>query len=117
MNFLHFLSFIFPSKGVKSLFSRHFLTGITSLISPLSQHIEISNEWQNGPIFLNSVFGKKSGTIILFNTFQVKILNEIYDNDGRVIVLDVEIMGVKFHLVNFYVPNENNDRFKFFQNS
>ena len=82
-----------------------------------SQHIEISNEWQNGPIFLNSVFGKKSGTIILFNTHQVKILNELYDNDGRVIVLDVEIMGVKFHLVNFYVPNESNDRFKFFQNS
>ena len=57
-----------------------------------SQHIEISNEWQNGPIFLNSVFEKKSGTIILFNTHQVKILNEIYDSDGRVIVLDVEII-------------------------
>ncbi len=37
-----------------------------------SQHLEVSNEWKNGPIFLNSVFGKQSGTIVLFNTFQVR---------------------------------------------
>ena len=71
----------------KLLFETFKNSGITIIllqetkIDP-SQHLEISNEWQNGPIFMNSVFGKKSGTIVLFNTFQVKILNEIYDNDG-----------------------------------
>ena len=82
-----------------------------------SQHLEVSNEWKNGPIFLNSVFGKKSGTIVLFNTFQVKILSEVFDNEGRVIALDFEILGNKFHLVNFYIPNDNAPKRQFIQNS
>ena len=83
-----------------------------------SQHLEISNEWTKGPILLNSVFGKKAGTAILFNTLQVKVLNDFYDRDGRVISLDFEILGDRYHLVNFYIPNENTtDKFIFIQNS
>ena len=70
-----------------------------------------------GPIFLNSVFGKKSGTAILFNTWQVKVFNNCYDKDGRVISLDFEILGDKFHLVNFYAPNNSTDKLCFIQNS
>ena len=82
-----------------------------------SQHFDICKEWSKGPLFLNSVFGKKCGTAVLFNTHQIKILNDVYDNEGRVISLDFDMMGDKFHLVNFYFPNESTDKLKFIQNS
>ena len=81
-----------------------------------SQHIEISKEWTKGPIFLNSIFGKKCGTAILFNTLQMKVLNDIYDSEGKVISLDVEMLGDKFHLVNCYFPNHSTEKFTFIQN-
>ena len=82
-----------------------------------SQHHDIFLEWKKGPICLNSVFGKKCGTAVLFNTFQFKILSDIYDNEGRVISLDVGLSGDKFHLVNCYFPNNSKDKCLFIQNS
>ena len=85
--------------------------------SPLD-HLQVTREWKNGPILLNSVCGKKEGgkqqgTAILFNTFQVKILNDLYDNDSRVIVADIEILGSRFHLVNTYFPNISTEKYRF----
>ena len=82
-----------------------------------SQHCDIIKEWTNGPIFLNSVFGKVCGTEILFNTFQFKIKNDLYDLESRVISVDIEFYGNRFHLVNSYFPNENSKKLEFIQNS
>ena len=69
-------------------------------------HSEYEKEWHNSNIFLNSVTGGRSGTGILFNTSSVKILNRLSDHEGRVLVLDIDIFGNKFHLVNTYFPGE-----------
>ena len=82
-----------------------------------SQHLQISEEWTRGPIFLNSVRGKRSGTAVLFNTHNIKVFNDCCDRDGRVISLDFEILGDRFHLVNFYFPNDCSEKFNFIQNS
>ena len=50
-----------------------------------SQHRDIVREWTKGPILLNSIFGKQCGTAVLFNTSQVKVSNDIYNQDSRVI--------------------------------
>ena len=82
-----------------------------------TQHLDIEKEWKNGPILFNSVFDKKSGTIVLFNTFQMHVLNDVYDKCGRVISLDVEILGSKLHIVNFYMPNDSKEKLLFIQSS
>ena len=81
-----------------------------------SQHQEIVQEWRRGPILLNSVFGKKCGTAVLFNT-HVKISNDIYDQSSRIISVDFEIGGNRFHLVNYYFPNKVTERFTFIQST
>ena len=82
-----------------------------------SQHRDIVNEWKKGPIYLNSIGGGKCGTAVLFNNFQYKIVNDIFDNESRVISLDVEFYGSRFHLVNSYMPNDDPDKLKFIENS
>ena len=71
-----------------------------------SQHHEVKSEWKKGPILLNSMMGKKRGTGILFNTQQVKLLNDIYDSDSRIISADINFYGSKLHIANTYFPNE-----------
>ena len=80
-----------------------------------SQHRDIVREWTKGPILLNSIFGKQCGTAVLFNTSQVKVSNDIYNQDSRVISTDFEICGSKFHLVNSYFPNDGAERYAFIQ--
>ena len=82
-----------------------------------SQHCQITKEWRHGPILLNSVFGKACGTAILFNNFQFKILNDLYDNESRIISLDLEFYGNRFHLVNTYFPNDSAEKLTFIQSS
>ena len=79
------------------------------------QHLQIVREWKQGPIFLNSMGGGKCGTAILFNSFQFKILNEIYDKNSRVIVCDFDFFGNRIHLVNSYFPNESTEKLNFIQ--
>ena len=79
-----------------------------------SQHREVVDEWKKGPILLNSVFGNKCGTAILFNV-NVKILNDIYDQESRIISVDFEVDGSRFHLLNSYFPNDGPARYKFIQ--
>ena len=70
------------------------------------KHEEYVKDWHNPYIFLNSIRGGKCGVGILINTHSVKVLNKMADCEGRVIVLDVDIFGSRFHLVNGYFPNE-----------
>ena len=79
-----------------------------------SDHVTVRNEWKNGPLFINSVFGKKAGTAVLVNSFQIKILGQIVcDGQGRTIAFDIELEDKRFHLVNTYFPDKSTDRFTF----
>ena len=80
-----------------------------------SQHHEVVSEWKRGPILLNSVFGKKCGTAVLFNTLNVKIVNDIIDQESRIISVDFEMLGSRFHLVNSYFPNDGPQKYRFIQ--
>ena len=63
------------------------------------------NEW-GYKCFISSYSGNSRGTAILFNnTFQFIIHKEIYDSEGRFIILDVTINDVRLTLVNLYGPN------------
>ena len=70
------------------------------------KHEEYEEDWHNSMIFLNSVRGGKGGTGILCNSSSVKILNKLTDNEGCILVMDVDVYGSKFHLVNAYFPTE-----------
>ena len=71
------------------------------------------NEWGTTPAFFNSVRGGRSGTAILFNTNQVDIKQSLFDQDGRVIALDVDVDGTMLHVINTYFPNKSNEHYSF----
>ena len=74
----------------------------------------IRNEWYNKKMLINSVCsGGHSGTMILFNSMHINILDTIYDQEGRVIVTDIEIYNDRFHLVNTYFPDNSTERKSF----
>ena len=72
-------------------------------------------EWGGESIF-NSTIGSKSGTAILINNPGIKVIHgtKMIDIEGRVIAVDVEFHGSRFHLVNSYGPNESNLKVPFF---
>ena len=72
-----------------------------------------TQEWKKGPAFFNSISGGKSGTAILFNTWQIEIKKYLIDQIGRVIALDVDIGGTVLHIINTYFPNVDKDQYSF----
>ena len=74
----------------------------------------IRKEWYNNKILINSVCsGGSSGTMILFNSMHIDILDTIYDQEGRIISTDIEIYSDRFHVVNTYFPDNSTDRKSF----
>ena len=78
-----------------------------------SDHEALVREWKQGPFYLNSVFGGKCGTAVLFNSHLIKIIDQLSDSDGRIIALDVDLEGRRFHVINTYFPNQSSDRSSF----
>ena len=75
---------------------------------------EYVNEWHTKNCIFNSCPGEKSGTAILFNVPGIKIVSsKMVDIEGRVIAVDVDICGNRFHLVNSYGPNEYSNKIPF----
>ena len=74
-----------------------------------------NKEWHNGDCIFNSTIGSKSGTAILVNSPAVKLLygSKMIDVEGRVIAIDIEVYGVRVHLVNSYGPNVSRLRIPF----
>ena len=74
----------------------------------------IRKEWHNNRILINSVCsGGHSGTMILFNSMHINVLDTIYDEEGRIMIVDIEIYKDRFHLVNTYFPNDSTVRKNF----
>ena len=64
------------------------------------------------PIPGKTVFYIETGPCILFRqSINKKIYNEITDPDGRYIILDIEIEGLRMTLANIYAPNEDDTSF------
>ena len=74
---------------------------------------DIRNEWHNKKIIINSSKAVKNkscgGTMVLLNCDNFVVLNSVLTSDGRCIAFDVECNGNRFHMVNTYFPNEDND--------
>ena len=66
-----------------------------------------ANEW-GYKCFFSSYSSKSRGTAILFNnTFQYTLHNEIIDNSGRFVILDLTLDGNRVTLGNIYGPNDD----------
>lgn len=77
------------------------------------KEIMYTREWTKGPSFFNSIRGGKSGTAILFNTWQIDIKKFLCDEIGRVITLDVDVCGTMLHVMNTYFPNSPKEQYSF----
>ena len=77
--------------------------------------IKYIREWNVGPCIFNSVTGGKSGTAILLKGPGIRFCegSKIMDIEGRVIAVDVEFFGSKFHLVNSFGPIESGEKIPF----
>ena len=75
----------------------------------------ITREWGGTNMSLiNSVCGGgHSGTLILFNSQHIEVLDSYQDADGRVISVDIQIFKDRFHIVNAYFPNDSPGRKSF----
>ena len=78
-------------------------------------HYQYSEEWTQGESIFNSIFGGKSGTAILLKGAGMKFCNgtKMLDLEGRVIAVDLEIFGEKFHAVNSYGPIDSRDKISY----
>ena len=69
------------------------------------------NEW-GYECFFSSFSGSSRGVAILFNnTFEFKIIDEKKDTEGRQILINFLVNGVKLTLANIYGPNHDDPNF------
>ena len=75
---------------------------------------KIKQEWA-GELFLSPGTQHSKGTAILFKTnTSIKLLNKHISEDGRIILINVQIEDKTFTLVNIYAPNSTTERKTFF---
>ncbi len=74
------------------------------------------NQCWHGPVYHSlSDSSKSRGVSILFNPkMNVKILNEHCDDDGRKLLLNVELENKIISFANIYAPNNEPERERFF---
>ena len=71
----------------------------------------ISAEW-GGEVIYSSYTSNARGVCILFNNgFEYKIYSSKCDTNGNYIILDLEIEGKRFTLINLYGPNDDSPNF------
>ena len=57
--------------------------------------------------------GSKSVAILFKNNFEYKIHNVLRDNEGRWILIDIEMINKRLKFVNVYAPSSG-DHYEFF---
>ena len=55
-------------------------------------------------------------SILISNKLDFNVHSTQDDNNGRILLVNIDIEGVKFTLTNIYAPNKVNERIVFFQN-
>ena len=73
--------------------------------------VSVENRWKSewgGDIFFSHGESNKKGVAILVNNkLDYKVNEEIVDENGRYIILNISVDGTDFLLVNFYAPTKN----------
>ena len=68
------------------------------------------DEWGGHMVFSHGSAHSK-GTLILFKpNFDINIHSEVCDEDGRYIILNVDIQDINYCLINIYSPNKENEK-------
>ena len=72
---------------------------------------EIRKEWHNHRVIINSTKSQNcsGGCMVLFNSHNINILDTILSHNGRCIVVDFELNGSRYHLVNTYFPHDTDN--------
>ena len=74
-------------------------------------------DWGSKGFWGYGISNKQCGVGILFNShLQYKILNLFHDPVGRYVLVNVEIDGQQFCIINIYAPNNIKERKVFFNN-
>ena len=68
---------------------------------------KIKREWGRGPCIFSSSYNDHpaSGVAILCSSHDFKILNPIFDAEGKILSTDISIRGDKIHFVNVHLPS------------
>ena len=74
-----------------------------------------SAEWGSKISFNHGSKHSRGTAILLDRDQQIKVNKEISSDDGRILILDIEIDDEQFALVNIYAPNEIQALIKFFK--
>lgn len=70
-----------------------------------------SNEWGRKIVFNHGTSSSKGVALLLDKNNPIKIETVRCDEEGRYMILDLNLEGFKFILVNVYAPNEDNPLF------
>ena len=90
--------------GIYCLQDTHF----TSALEPY-----VRAEW-GGEVYFNSFTSNSRGVCILFSNFiEYKVCKAKMDQNGNMLILDLEVEGKQLTLVNIYGPNEDSPDFFF----
>ena len=82
--------------------------------------LEVENIWKTqwqGKLFLSHGTNHSCGVMALVRSdldFKVKSIN--VDNEGRYLIIEAEVQGSAYLLVNIYAPNKVQEQCRFFQN-
>ena len=120
-NLLHVASL--NVRGINSRYKRllvfdHFKTSKFAIIllqetkTTFRNENKIKREWHNHRVIINSTKSENAsgGCMILFNSHNIIVLDTILTSDGKCIVVDFELNGSRYHLVNTYFPNDTSDQ-------
>ena len=120
-NLLHVASL--NVRGINSRYKRllvfdHFKTSKFAIIllqetkTTFRNENKIKREWHNHKIIINSTKSENAsgGCMILFNSHNIIVLDTILTSDGKCIVVDFELNGSRYNLVNAYFPDTSDQK-------
>ena len=71
----------------------------------------VKQDW-DGDVFLNGTRSNARGVAILIsNNFEYHVVNTEKDNEGNLLLMDLEIENFKFRIINIYGPNTDDEKF------
>ena len=88
--------------GIYCLQDTHFTTALEPYVRA---------EW-GGEVYFNSFTSNSRGVCIIFSYFiEYKVCKVNMDQNGNMLILDLEVEGKQLTLVNIYGPNEDSPDF------
>jgi len=80
--------------------------------SSKTKEFEWQNSWGSRDIFFSHGGTRAKGVCICFsNKTKYKLISQMKDRDGRILILDIEINSIRYTIANIYAPNEDTPGF------